>query len=439
MTALTLVRGPTSAEIIHGQREYLLPSMLHLYSEPLTIADAEGVRVRDAEGHEYLDLFAGILTTSVGHCNPRVIAAVTDQMKRLGHVSTLYATEIQVEAARKIADIAPGALKRTFFSNSGTEAIETALMLACLATGRSEIVALRLAYHGRSMMATGVTAHSGWRPLAAPIAGIVHAKAPNPYRCPFKQPCDASCTDRFVEDLEEVIVTTTNGKPAAFIAETIQGVGGYVVPPPDYLRGAAEVIRAYGGLVIIDEVQAGFGRCGTHWFGIQHFGVEPDIMVMAKGIANGWPVGATITTDAVAHAWKAKTISTFGGNPVCMAALCATQDELRDRGAPLNAQARGAQLRAGLLEIQRRHPWIGDVRGMGLMQALEIVKDPKTKEPDRERTARLMEATREEGVLVGQGGLWGTVVRIGPSLLISEAEVAVGLERLGRACDRVGG
>jgi 4-aminobutyrate aminotransferase-like enzyme len=415
----------------------LLPTLLHLYEQPLAIAEAEGVWVRDPEGHEYLDLFAGILTTSVGHCNPRVVAAVTDQMKRLGHVSTLYATEVQVEAARKIAEIAPGELKRTFFSNSGTEAIETALMMACLATGRSEIVALRLAYHGRSMMATGVTAHSGWRPLAAPVAGISHARSPNPYRCPYAQPCDESCTDKFVAELEEVIVTTTNGKPAAFIAETIQGVGGYVVPPADYLRRAAEVIRSYGGLFIVDEVQAGFGRCGTHWFGIQHFGVVPDIMVMAKGIANGWPVGATITTDEIANAWKGKTISTFGGNPVAMAALCATQDELREKDAPGNARERGDQLRAGLLDLQRRHPWIGDVRGLGLMQGMEIVKDPGTKEPDRERVARLMEATREEGVLVGQGGLWGTVVRVGPSLLITAGEIDEGVVRLERACDRV--
>jgi 4-aminobutyrate aminotransferase-like enzyme len=310
-------------------------------------------------------------------------------------------------------------------------------MMACLATGRSEIVALRLAYHGRSMMATGVTAHSGWRPLAAPVAGISHARSPNPYRCPYAQPCDESCTDKFVAELEEVIVTTTNGKPAAFIAETIQGVGGYVVPPADYLRRAAEVIRSYGGLFIVDEVQAGFGRCGTHWFGIQHFGVVPDIMVMAKGIANGWPVGATITTDEIANAWKGKTISTFGGNPVAMAALCATQDELREKDAPGNARERGDQLRAGLLDLQRRHPWIGDVRGLGLMQGMEIVKDPGTKEPDRERVARLMEATREEGVLVGQGGLWGTVVRVGPSLLITAGEIDEGVVRLERACDRV--
>ncbi len=438
MTAPAAAKGATSAETVRGQREYLLPSMLHLYDEPLVICEGEGVRVRDPEGREYLDLFSGILTTSVGHCNPRVLSAVSDQMHRLGHVSTLYATEVHVEAARKIADIAPGALKRTFFTNSGTEAIETALMMACLATGRSEIIGLRVGYHGRSFMATSVTAHSGWRPLATPVAGIKHAKAPNPYRCPYQQPCDESCVDKWVDDLEEVIFTTTNGRPAAFIAETIQGVAGYVVPPQGYFQKAAEVIRSYGGLLVIDEVQAGFARTGTHWFGIEHWGVEPDIIVMAKGIANGAPVGATITTDEIAHGWKGKTISTFGGNPVSMAALCATQDELRDHDAPRNAQERGEQLRAGLLEIQARHPWIGDVRGMGLMQAMEIVRDPETKEPDTERTAALMEATRQEGVLIGQGGLNGTVIRIGPSLLITEAEIAEGVEKLGRACDRVG-
>lgn len=438
MTGSTLSKGPTSAEIVHGQREYLLPAMVHLYKEPLAIASAEGLRVRDPEGHEYLDLFSGILTTSVGHCNPRVLEAVTAQMNTLGHTSTLYATEIQVEAARKLADIAPGELKRTFFTNSGTEAIETAVMMAYLATGRNEIISLRHAYHGRSFMTTSVTGQAGWRPFGTRVSGVTHSKAPYPYRCPYKQPCDESCADRLAEDLEEVIATTTSGRPAAFLAETIQGVGGYVVPQPTYLKKAAEVIRSHGGLMIIDEVQAGFGRTGTHWFAIQHFGVEPDIMVMAKGIANGWPVGATITTDEIAQAWKPKTLSTFGGNPVSMAALVATQDVMRDEGVPVNAKARGDQLRAGLCEIQARHPWIGDVRGMGLMQAIEVVTDPDTKEPDPEKVGRLLEAGRDRGVLLGQGGLWGNVIRIGPSLLITEAEMAEGVEKIGAACDAVG-
>lgn len=433
-----VTESASSAETVRGQRELLLPAMLHLYREPLVLEEGSGVWVRDPEGREYLDLFAGILTTSVGHCNPRVNRAVTAQMEKLGHISTLYAHQAQVEAARKLAEIAPGSLTRTFFTNSGTEAIETALMMACLATGRSEIVALRLAYHGRSFMASSVTAHSGWRPLATPVAGIKHAMAPNPYRCPFRQPCDDGCVDRFAADLEEVIVTTTNGRPAAFIAETILGVGGYLVPPAGYFQKAAEVIHRYGGLLIIDEVQTGFGRTGDHWFGIQHHGVEPDIMVMAKGIANGAPVGATMTTDEIAGAWKGKTISTFGGNPISMAQLCATQDELREHDAPANARARGEQLREGLLALQREHPWMGDVRGMGLMQAVEVVEDPESKTPDPSRTRALLEATREEGVLVGLGGLHGTVVRIGPSLLITEDEMAEGLQRFGRAVAKVG-
>jgi 4-aminobutyrate aminotransferase-like enzyme len=432
-------RPMTNADIVAGQREYLLPALLHMYSEPLALAEGEGVRVRDADGNEYLDLFSGILTTSVGHCHPRIVERVTEQMTRLGHVSTLYATEVQVEAARRLAEIAPGDLKRTFFTNSGTEAVETALMMACLHTGRSEIIALRMAYHGRSFMATNVTAHAAWRPLATRVAGVHHALSPYAYRCPFKRPCDETCAEAFARDVEEVIVTATNGQPAAFIAETIQGVGGYVVPPPGYFQRVAEIIRGYGGLVIIDEVQAGFGRTGDHWFGIEHHGVIPDIMVMAKGIAGGFPVGATITTDEVASSWKGKTISTFGGNPVCMAALCATLEIMAEEDVRTRARVRGDQIRAGLLRLQARHPWIGDVRGMGLMQALEIVVDPVSREPDAQRANALLEACRHEGLLLGQSGMHGHCARIGPSLLITEEEAAEGLEKLGRACRAVEG
>jgi 4-aminobutyrate aminotransferase-like enzyme len=428
----------SNADIVAGQREYLLPSMLHMYSEPLALAEGKGVRVRDADGREYLDLFSGILTTSIGHAHPRIIQRVTEQMNRLGHVSTLYATEAQVEAARLLAEIAPGNLKRTFFTNSGTEAIETALMLACLHTGRSEIIALRMAYHGRSFMATNVTGHGGWRPLSTRVAGIHHALAPYSYRCPFKQPCDETCAEAFARDLEEVIATSTNGQPAAFIVETVMGVAGYVVPPPGYFQRVAEIIRGYGGLLVIDEVQAGFGRCGRYWFGIEHHGVLPDIMVMAKGIAGGFPVGATITTDEIAASWKGKTISTFGGNPICMAAMCATLEVMREEKAYMNAEARGRELREGLMDLQRRHAWIGDVRGMGLMQALELVEDPVGKKPDAKRTGALLEACRDEGILLGQGGMWGHCVRIGPSLLVTADEIAEGLEKLGRACGRVG-
>ena len=428
--------APSGAEIVEGQRDYLLPAMLHMYEQPLALSEGRGARVWDADGNEYLDLFSGILTTSLGHCHPRIERRVTEQMRRLGHVSTLYATDVQVEAARRLADLAPGGLRRTFFTNSGTEAIETALMMACLHTGRSEIIALRMAYHGRSFMATNVTGHSAWRPLASRVAGIHHALSPYPYRCPFKSPCDETCAEKFAQDVEEVIVTATNGQPAAFIAETIQGVGGYVVPPKGYFERVTEIVRGYGGLLIVDEVQAGFGRSGGRWFAIEHSGVVPDIMVMAKGIAGGFPVGATITTDEIAASWSGKTISTFGGNPVCMAAMCATLEVMVEEDVPSRALVRGGQLRDGLDALAREYAWIGDVRGMGLMQAMEIV-DPASNDPDPARTNALLESTRDEGVLLGQGGLRGHVVRIGPSLLVTEGEIHEGLELLGRACARV--
>jgi alanine-glyoxylate transaminase/(R)-3-amino-2-methylpropionate-pyruvate transaminase len=427
-----------SEDVLAGQREFLFPAVRPLYDQPLVLDGGEGVRVRDVEGREYLDLFSGILTTSVGHCHPNVVERVRAQIGRLGHTSPLYVTEPQVEAARRLAEIAPGGLSQTFFTNSGTEAIETAIHLAFLHTGRSEIIALRLAYHGRSFLATNLNAMKAWRPLSSSFPGVKHAMTPYPYRCLFKQPCDESCGEAFARDLEDIISTTTNGRPAAFIAESVLGVGGYIVPPPGYFARAAEIIRSYGGLFISDEVQSGFGRTGSRWFGIEHWGVEPDIMVMAKGIANGMPVGATITRPEIAASWTPKTFSTFGGNPVSMAAACATLDVMVTEDVPSRAETRGTQLSQGLHELEDQYDWIGESRGMGLMQALEIVHDKHTKEPAPETAKALLEAAREEGLLIGIGGLHGHVLRLGPSLLISEAEVAEGLDRLSRACERVG-
>jgi 4-aminobutyrate aminotransferase len=243
--------------------------------------------------------------------------------------------------------------------------------------------------------------------------------------------------DAFGRDLEELIVTTTNGKPAAFMAETIQGVGGYIVPPPGYFQRMVEIIHQYGGVFICDEVQAGFGRTGDKWFGIEHWNVEPDIMVMAKGIASGMPVGATIARPEIADAWTSKTISTFGGNPIAMAAAIATNEVMVRENVPARAAVRGKQLRAGLDELGRKYGWIGDVRGMGLMQALEIVEDKKSKTPSPKKAKGLLEATKEEGLLIGLGGLNGHVIRLGPSLLVTEDETADALARLGRACARV--
>lgn len=428
----------SAADVAAGYSTYLWDCLAPYYDEPLVLVEGKGSRVRDREGREYLDFFGGILTTGVGHCHPRVVEAVQKQATQLGHISSLYMHERPVEAASRLAAMAPGALQKTFFTNSGTEAVETAILLACQHTGASEIITLRLAYAGRSTLSTNLTAVAGWRPAASSIAGIKHALAPYPYRCPFcKGPCEGDCADAFADDLMQVIETTTSGRPAAFIAETILGVGGFIVPPPGYFQKAAEVIRSFGGLFICDEVQAGFGRTGDHWFGIEHWGVEPDIMVMAKSIANGMPVGATITREEIAASWTAKTISTFGGNPLSMAACNATLEIMELENTPRRSAERGAQLRKGLDDLAERFAWIGEVRGMGLMQGLELVEDRTSRAPSAARAKQLLEATKREGVLIGLGGMRGNIVRLGPSMLISESEIDEGVERLARACAQV--
>ena len=425
------------SETVSGYRELFFPCAPPLYDEPLVLTEGRGTAVYDAVGNEYLDFFSGILTTSLGHCHPEVVERVREQVGLLGHTSTLYLNECQVSAARRLNAIAPGELGKSFFTNSGTEAVETAVMLACMYTGRSEVIALRQAYSGRSILATNLTAHGGWRPLNTTIPGIKHVMSPHRYRSPMGDLTDEEFVEVLARDLEEAIVTVMNGKPAAFMAETIQGVAGYVVPPPGYFQRMVEIVHAHGGLFICDEVQAGFGRTGGKWFGIEHWDVVPDIMVMAKGIANGFPVGATIAKPEIAEAWTAKTISTFGANAVCMAAMDTTLDVMARENTPGRSEVRGKQLRAGLEDLQQRFDWIGDVRGMGLMQAVELVKDRSSREPSPERAKAMLEATKQERLLVGVGGLFGNVLRLGPSMLVSEDEVSECLERLDRACQAV--
>ena len=273
-----------------AQSRVLFPCVTTLYNEPIVVADAEGVWVRDVHGTKYLDFFAGILTTSIGHCNPEVVSAVREQVGRLGHTSTLYITENQLQVAAQLGSISPGNLSSCYFTNSGSEAVETAIMLAQQYTGQHEVIALRHSYSGRTALAATLTGQSAWRPKAGGIAHVRHAMVPYPYRTPGNL-SEEELADLYAHDLEEVIRTTTNGRPAAFFAETIQGVGGVVVPPTGYFQRAAAIIRKYGGLFISDEVQPGFGRTGGHWFAIEHWGVEPDIMVMAKGMAKRFPRG----------------------------------------------------------------------------------------------------------------------------------------------------
>ena len=416
-------------------KEFLLPSVSNYYRESVVLESGSGTHVRDVDGREYLDFFGGILTVSVGHCNPRVTEPLKAQIDRLGHVSTLYPTLPIVELAERLARITPGKLKRSMFTASGTEADETAVVLAQVFTGAQEIIALRHGYSGRSMLAQSLTAHSPYRAVPTQIAAIKHAMSPYCYRCPLglKYP---SCEVKCARDIEELIKTTTTGRIAGFLAEPIQGVGGFITPPKEYFSIAVEIVRRYGGVFICDEVQTGFGRTGTKMFGIEHSGVEPEIMTMAKGVANGMPLGVTIATEEIATAFKALTISTFGGNPMSAAAANATLDVIEADDLPQNAEFQGRRLRAGLDDLKRRFPkTVGDVRGMGLMQALELVADEAAgdRTPNAAAATALMEETKKRGLLIGKGGLYANVLRIAPALVVGADEVDVALRVLGES------
>jgi 4-aminobutyrate aminotransferase-like enzyme len=430
----------TSAEVREKHRQFLFPACTNYYQEPVVMAEGKGMRLRDLDGREYLDFFGGILTVSVGHANDRVNAAIKAQVDRLSHVSTLYPTVPLVQLAEKLASITPGALQKCYFTASGTEADETAVMMAQLATGRSEVIALRYGYSGRSMLAQSLTANSTWRALPGKIADVRHALSPYCYRCPLGLSYP-SCEVRCARDIEELIRTTTTGQVAAFIAEPIQGVGGFITPPKEYFQIAVEIVRRYGGVFICDEVQTGFGRTGGKWWGCEQYGVEPEIMTMAKGIANGLPLSATICTPAIADSLTKLTISTFGGNPVSVAAANATIEVIETDDLRRNSEVQGRRLREGLERLKAKYPrTIGDVRGMGLMQGVEFVEDETRKDrtPAPKKVNQFFEETKQRGLLIGKGGLYGNVLRISPPLIVTAADVDDALARMDESLAAMG-
>ena len=408
----TVESKTTPSETVRKHKEFLFPAVAMYYQEPLALVKGEGFHVWDDQGNKYLDCFGGVLTVSVGHNNPKVSEAIINQVKTLQHTSTLYANKPQSDLAEKLYQITPGNLKKSFFTNSGTEADDTAIHAAKIATGRHEIVVLRHSYSGRSATALSAMGHAPWRPLPAQVAGFVHARAPYCYRCPFKltyPECGLACAN----DIEELIMTSTTGEIAAFMAEPILGVGGFVVPPPGYFERAVEITRKHGGLFIADEVQTGWGRTGDKWFGIEHWDVEPDIITSAKGLGNGVPIGITVATQDVADKYPGLTFSTFGGNPVSMAAALAVIQVIEEEDLKKNAAQVGSYLREKLEGLKDRYPVIGDVRGLGLMQGLELVQDRETKEPAPAAVLSVFEETKRRHVLIGKGGLYGNVIRTG--------------------------
>ncbi len=421
-----------AAELARKQKEFLFPNVSTYYQEPLIIESGSGMFVKDVEGKQYLDFFGGILTVSVGHCHPAVTEAVVAQQKKLVHVSTLYPTTPQIELAEKLYQLRP--MKepvKSFFTNSGTEANETAVTLAKVATGRGDLVTLRHSYGGRGLLATNMMGNKNYRPLQSEVAGIKHAHAPYCYRCDFglKYPdCGVACAT----DIKNLIETTTTGAIAGFMAEPILGVGGFIVPPKEYFEIAVPIIRAAGGLFIADEVQTAWGRTGR-WWGVQQFNVEPDILTSAKGMANGQPIGLTMAKADIANKFTGASISTFGGGPPSMAASIATLKVIEEEKLLHNAQLLGQVFRDGLNGLAEKHRGIGDVRGMGLMQAIELVKDRGTKEPDAKGALRLMEATRKRGLLIGKGGLYGNTMRIAPPMIVSRGQIDDALKIIGEA------
>jgi 4-aminobutyrate aminotransferase-like enzyme len=419
-----------SSAINRKHDKYLFPCVTNYYSNPLPIKKGEGLYVYDWEDNKYLDFFGGILTVSIGHCQPEILKEIDDQLHTLQHTSTLYPTYPMVALAEKLSEITPGRLRKSFFTNSGTEANEMAILTAQLYTGAREIVALRHSYHGRSSLAMTLTGHAAWRVGGNYIPGITHAPSPYCFRCEFGATypnCEIECA----RDIDELIKTTTSGKIAAFIAEPIQGVGGFITPPKEYFGIAVGIIKKYGGLFISDEVQTGFGRTGGKWFGIEHWGVEPDIMTFAKGLANGVPIGATIAVPEVADSFKGLTISTFGGNPVSARAGLATLQYMEDHRIVRHVEEVGNYLKGRLTELQGKYRLIGDVRGKGLMLGIELVKGKK--EPAVSEILQLFENTKKRGLLIGKGGLYGNVVRISPPMIIDKSGVDEAIRVLDQA------
>jgi 4-aminobutyrate aminotransferase-like enzyme len=411
-------------------QDHLFPAVKNYYEKPIVVSKAKGSRVEDMEGISYLDFFGGILTISVGHANEDVNREVIAQINNLTHVSSLYPTLPVVELAEKLVNLAPGKLDKCFFTASGTEADETAVMMAQLYTENNELIALRHGYSGRSLLAQALTAHASWRALPTQVSAIKHALSPYCYRCPLKltyPECGVACA----EDVEELIQTTTTGRVAGILAEPIQGVGGFITPPPEYFKIVAGIVRKYGGVFISDEVQTGFGRTGKMW-GIEQYDVEPDMITAAKGIANGMPLAAVVTTSDIAKTLTKNTISTFGGNPVSCVAATATIGVIQRDKLDKNAGKMGKVLRDRLEQLQDKYPKvIGEVRGMGLMQAIELVVDETKKDrtPNPGAADQLMEETKLRGLLIGRGGLYANTMRISPPLNITKNEVeeAIGI------------
>jgi len=427
---------PLSREELKKKREkYIIPGVKQLFADPPHFVRGKGQFLYDEKGKEYLDMFAGIVTVSVGHCHPKVTEATVKQVQTLQHTSTVFMTQPMVDLAERLAEITPGNLSKSYITNSGTEANEGAILMARMYSGRQEVIVLEHSYHGQSHLASTMTSNHNYRYPVTGAANIAFAANAYCYRCPFKKTPD-NCNLECAKDVERVIQTQTSGRPAVMIAEPIQGVGGAITPPDAYFPEVKKILDNYGVLFIADEVQTGFGRTGNHMFGITNWGVQPDFMTMAKGLGNGIPIGAYITTAEIAQAGQKSVINTFGGNPISSATASAVIDTIKEEKLMENAKVVGEYLLDGLRDLQKSFPIIGDVRGKGLMVGAEIA-EPKTKQPMTEETAKIVEMAKDNGVVLGKGGLYNNTIRIKPPLTITKDDVDRTLKTMKQALETV--
>jgi alanine-glyoxylate transaminase/(R)-3-amino-2-methylpropionate-pyruvate transaminase len=425
--------GPSRAEVLAMRKQYANPAIFTIYKDPMMIVEGHMQWLFDETGRRYLDMFAGIVTVSCGHCHPKVTKAIKDQVDTLQHSTTIYLHPGMPALAKKLASKMPEGLNVTYFVNSGSEANDLAVQMARLYTGNNDVIALRNSYHGASPSSNALTSHSTWKYPVNPSNGVHHALNPDPYRSQFTGTPE-EIASKSAADIRDIIRYSTPGKVAAFIAEPIQGVGGATSAARNYFKEAYAIVREHGGLCIADEVQTGFGRTGENYWGFQNFDVVPDFVVMAKGIGNGVPLAAVTTRMEIAQALTQRVhFNTFGGNPVCMAAGLAVLDVIDEDGLQENSRVVGGRLKKGLQKLQQEHDLIGDVRGMGLMLGVELVRDRGTKEPAKAETLEVLEQAREMGVLIGKGGLDGNVIRIKPPMCITAEDVDFALDVMHRA------
>jgi alanine-glyoxylate transaminase/(R)-3-amino-2-methylpropionate-pyruvate transaminase len=430
--------GPSREEVIKTRKQFCNPAVFTFYKEPIMIVDGHMQYLYDETGRRYLDLFAGIVTVSCGHCHPKIIERTKEQIDHLQHTTTIYLHPLFAEFAKKLASKMPNGLDVTYFVNSGSEANDLAITMARLYTGNFDIVALQNCYHGGSPTAMGLTSHNTWKYPLPQGFGVHHAPNPDVYRSRFSGTPEEIAL-KSAHEIEEIIKFQTPGAVAGFIAEPIQGVGGATHGASNYLKEAYSIIRNYGGLCISDEVQTGFGRTGDHYWGFQNFDVVPDMVTMAKGIGNGIPLGAVTTRREIAESLTQRIhFNTFGGNPVSMAQGLAVLDVIDEDGLQENSRVVGGYFIEGLRKLQQSHDLIGDVRGKGLMIGVELVRDRATKEPAKEETIEILEHARNMGVLLGKGGLLGNVLRIKPPMCITKDDVDFALYVLDNALTKAG-